>query len=211
MCTITRAGDPLDLVAESSGRAITGVDVRIVDDALAPVATGERGQILVRGPGVMRGYLDDPEATREALVDTELDGRRGGPWLATGDVGWLDGDGNLRIVDRIKDMIIVGGFNTSPAEIERVLEDHPAVAQVAVVGVPDARLGEVAAAFVVTAPGAPVDEASLLAWAEEQLANYKAPRHAWFVDELPLNAVAKVDKTTLTARAHVVLGTLDTE
>jgi acyl-CoA synthetase (AMP-forming)/AMP-acid ligase II len=198
VCTITRAGDPLDLVAESSGRAVDGVELEIVDGQRARVATGERGEILVRGPGVMRGYLDDPEATAEALVDRGS----GGVWLATGDVGWVDAAGNLRIVDRLHDLLIVGGFNTSPAEIERVLGDHPAVAQVAVVGVPDDRLGEVPGAFVVLSPGATLDEAGLLAWAHERLANYKVPRHSWFVDALPLTAVDKVDKRSLADRAR---------
>jgi HIP---CoA ligase len=203
VCTITRAGDPLDLVAESSGRAVDGVELRIAGEGRRPVPAGERGEILVHGPGVMRGYLDDPEATRDALVDLgDADIELRGVWLATGDVGWVDDAGNLRIVDRLHDLLIVGGFNTSPAEIERVLGEHPAVAQVAVVGVPDDRLGEVPGAYVVLAPGAALDEAELLAWANERLANYKVPRHTWFVDALPLTAVDKVDKQALTDRAR---------
>jgi HIP---CoA ligase len=206
VCTITRADDPLDLVAESSGRPVDGVDVRIVDGDHETLPAGERGQILVRGPGVMRGYLDDPDATRDAILTIpEAGAGPGGRWLATGDVGWVDTAGNLRIVDRITDMIIVGGFNTSPAEIERVIEAHPAVAQVAVVGVPHPRLGEAPAAFVVAAAGAVPDEVALLAWATERLANYKVPRHVWFVDELPLNAVAKIDKVALAERSRALL------
>ena len=179
------------------------MELRIAGEGRRPVPAGERGEILVRGPGVMRGYLDDPEATRDALVDLgDADIEHRGVWLATGDVGWVDDAGNLRIVDRLHDLLIVGGFNTSPAEIERVLGEHPAVAQVAVVGVPDDRLGEVPGAYVVLAPGAALDEAELLAWANERLANYKVPRHTWFVDALPLTAVDKVDKQALTDRAH---------
>jgi len=194
VCTITRADDPLDLVAESSGRAIDGVELRIVDDGGNPVPPRTRGQIVVRGPGTMTGYLDDAEATHEVV---SADG-----WLSTGDVGWVDEAGNLRIVDRIKDMIIVGGFNTSPAEIERALEEHETVAQAAVVGVPDERLGEVPCAFVVPAPGAEADEAALLAWAKERLAGYKVPRRVCVVDALPLTPVGKVDKQQLAATAR---------
>ena len=149
----------------------------------------------MRGPGVMRGYLDDPEATREALLDLgDADLGHSGVWLATGDVGWVDDAGNLRIVDRLHDLLIVGGFNTSPAEIERVLGEHPEVAQIAVVGVSDDRLGEVPGAFVGAHPGAALDEAALLAWANERLANYKVPRHTWFSTRSRSTAVDKVDK-----------------
>jgi acyl-CoA synthetase (AMP-forming)/AMP-acid ligase II len=196
VCTITRAGDPLELVAESSGRPVQGVDVRIVDEGGAPVPPGCRGEIHVRGPGVMRGYFDDDDATGRAVRDG---------WLATGDIGWVDDTGNLRIVDRLTDLVIVGGYNVYPAEIERVLGEHPAVAQVAVVGVPDARLGEVPVAFVVARPGGGVDGDTLAASARERLAGYKAPRHVWLVDELPLNAVAKVDKARLAADARARL------
>jgi acyl-CoA synthetase (AMP-forming)/AMP-acid ligase II len=189
VCTITRADDPLDLVAESSGRPITGVEIRIVDPGGEGVPSESRGEILVRGPGTMAGYLDDEDATR-AIVSRD-------GWLSTGDVGWVDDAGNLRIVDRLKDMIIVGGFNTSPAEIERALEDHTLVAQSAVVGIPDDRLGEVPCAFVVRVPGAELDEPSLLAWAKGRLAGYKVPRRVEFVGQLPLTAVGKVDKQSL--------------
>jgi acyl-CoA synthetase (AMP-forming)/AMP-acid ligase II len=193
VCTITRADDPLDLVAESSGRPIDGVELRVVDDGGAEAPSGARGEIVVRGPGTMVGYLDDAEATREIVSP---DG-----WLSTGDVGWVDDAGNVRIVDRIKDMIIVGGFNTSPAEIERALEEHELVAQAAVVGIPDDRMGEVPCAFVVPVAGAGIDEAALLAWAKDRLAGYKLPRRVVVVESLPLTAVGKVDKQQLTGRA----------
>jgi acyl-CoA synthetase (AMP-forming)/AMP-acid ligase II len=112
VCTMTRPGDPVEVVAETSGRPIPGVDVRIVDASGAPVPAGARGEISVRGIGVMRGYLDDPAATDATVHDG---------WLATGDVGFIGDDGNLRIVDRLKDMVVVGGFNVYPAEVERAL------------------------------------------------------------------------------------------
>jgi len=185
VCTITRAGDPLDVVTRTSGRAIPGVEVRIRDAR----AAGDEGEILVRGPGVMRGYLDDDAATAAAI---DADG-----WLATGDVGALDPDGNLEIRDRLKDMVIVGGFNAYPAEIERILAEHDGVQQVAVVGVPDERLGEVPVAFVVRAPNHPPTDAQLLDFTRERLATYKVPRAIFFLNELPMNAIPKVDKVVL--------------
>ena len=155
----------------------------------------DEGEIEVRGAGVMLGYLDDPDGTADAI---DADG-----WLATGDVGFLDADGNLAICDRIKDMVIVGGFNAYPAEIERVLSEHDAVADAAVVGVPDDRLGEVPVAFVVRS-GA-VDADTLIAWANERLASYKVPRAVWFLSKLPLNSVPKVDKVALVNVAREML------
>ena len=192
VCTMTRAGDPVAVVAETSGRPIPGVDVQIVDASGEPLAAGERGEIAVRGIGMMRGYLDDPEAT---------DATMRGEWLATGDVGWVGPDGNLRIVDRLKDMVLVGGLNVYPAEVERVLLEHGAVSQAAVVGLPDARMGEVPGAFVVPAPGAVLDVASLVDFLGERLAKFKVPRTVWVVDHLPLNAAGKVAKGELRAEA----------
>ena len=131
------------------GLPVFGVDVRCVDDDGRPVATGERGEIVVRGPNVMKGYYNRPEATDEVM-------RHG--WFHTGDIGVIDEDGYLSIVDRKKDMILRGGFNVYPRELEEVLMTHPAVSLVAVVGVPDARLGEEVKAFVVTRPGTPRSE-----------------------------------------------------
>jgi acyl-CoA synthetase (AMP-forming)/AMP-acid ligase II len=190
VCTITRADDSLELVTRTSGRAIPGVEVRL-RDAHAP---GDEGEILVRGPGVMRGYLDDPAATAEAV---DADG-----WLATGDVGALDADGNLEIRDRLKDLVIVGGFNAYPAEIERVLAEHEGVLQAAVVGVPDERLGEVPVAFVVRARRDPPTDAQLIEHVRGRLATYKVPRAVFFVDELPVNAIPKVDKVALANAAR---------
>jgi acyl-CoA synthetase (AMP-forming)/AMP-acid ligase II len=141
----------------------------------------------------MHGYLDDPEATAQA-IDAE-------GWLHTGDVGTLDENGYLRIVGRKKDMFIVGGFNAYPAEIENLLLGHPAVARVAVVGMPDKRLGEVGMAFVVRAPGTELAPDALIGWARSAMANYKVPRAVEFLEELPTNATGKVEKETLRARA----------
>lgn len=187
VCTITRADDPIDLVTRTSGRPIPGVEIRIAEPD---------DEIQVRGVGVMEGYLDDPDATAAVL--------RPDGWLATGDVGALDADGNLSILDRLTDLVIVGGFNVYPAEVERVLAAHPAVAEAAVVGVPDDDKGEVPVAFVVAR--APLDVAALLDHARARLASYKQPRHVWFVDALPLTPVPKVDKVALVAEARARLG-----
>jgi HIP---CoA ligase len=192
VCTMTRPGDPIDVVAETSGRPIEGVDVRIVDEFGVALPAGSRGEIAVRGIGVMRGYLDDPVATDATINEG---------WLATGDIGWIGEDGNLRIVDRLKDMVVVGGFNVYPAEVERVLLEHDAVAQAAVIGLPDARLGEVPAAYVVAVQGAVVDVESLVAFLGERLAKFKVPRTVWLVDGLPLNAAGKVAKAELRSDA----------
>ncbi|MBO1337844.1 FadD3 family acyl-CoA ligase [Streptomyces sp. VRA16 Mangrove soil] len=181
--SMCRRGDDPWTIASTSGRAIPGTEIRV---AAAP---GEPGEVLVRGFNVMRGYFEDPAATAEVITE---DG-----WLRTGDVGVLDGEGNLRITDRIKDMFIVGGFNAYPAEIEQLLGLHPDVADVAVVGVPDGRLGEVGKAYVVRRPGSVVTADDLVAWARREMANYKVPRQVAFVGELPRNASGKVVKGEL--------------
>jgi HIP---CoA ligase len=137
----------------------------------------------------MAEYFADPGATAAAI---DADG-----WLATGDVGLVDEDGNLRITDRIKDMFIVGGFNAYPAEIEAQLLQHPDIAQVAVVGLPDERLGEVGAAVVIPVPGHDVDPDAVIAWCRERLANFKVPRTVHVVGQLPLNPSGKVQKFKL--------------
>jgi len=193
IATMCRHDDDPDTIAHTSGRAIPGVEVRLVDDDGKEVDAGQPGEVFVRGYNVMRGYLDDPIATAEAI---DADG-----WLHTGDIAVADADGNIAITDRKKDMFIVGGFNAYPAEIEKILTGHPDVAQCAVVGVPDARLGEVGAAFVVRATGTAVTADDLIAWARERMANYKVPRTVEFVEALPLNAAGKVLKYDLRARA----------
>ncbi|MCV7197788.1 fatty acid--CoA ligase [Mycobacterium angelicum] len=175
--TLSRAGDSFEEVATTAGLPCEGVEVRISDD----------GEVLVRGYSVMQGYLDDPVATAEAIDD---DG-----WLHTGDLGSLDAAGRLRIDGRKKDMFIVGGFNAYPAEIEGFLLEHPAVAQAAVIGVPDERLGQVGKAFVVAKTA--VSEGDLLTWCRQRMAGFKAPRSVEFLDALPLNATGKVMKDQL--------------
>jgi acyl-CoA synthetase (AMP-forming)/AMP-acid ligase II len=184
--------DPPEVVAHTVGKPLPGVEVRIVDRQGRVVAGGEPGEIQVRGYNVMQGYFNAPEATA-ATVDAE-------GWLATGDVGLLDDQGNIRITDRVKDMYIVGGFNAYPAEIEGQILRHPDVAQVAVVGVPDDRMGEVGVAFVVPRPGHEIDPAALVAWCRERMANFKVPRRVVPTDALPLNAMGKVVKYELRAR-----------
>ncbi|MEN3586200.1 FadD3 family acyl-CoA ligase [Streptomyces sp. ZYX-F-203] len=193
LVTMGRRGDPPATVAATSGRAVPGVAVRIADATGAPSPPGTPGEILVRGFNVMRGYLDDERATARAFAP--------GGWLRTGDVGVLDSSGNLSVTDRLTDMYVVGGFNAYPAEIERILLGHPGVAEAAVVGVPDARLGEVGRAWVVRAPDGLLTEGELIAWARREMAGYKVPRSVRFVDALPRNATGKVAKETLRARA----------
>ncbi|MGI5460378.1 FadD3 family acyl-CoA ligase [Streptomyces sp. CA-249302] len=175
--TASRPSDSFEDIATTVGTPCEGVEVAIADD----------GEVLVRGYSVMRGYLDDPEATAEAVDE---DG-----WLHTGDLGALGDQGHLRIVGRKKDMFLVGGFNAYPAEIEGFLLKHPAVAQVAVVGVPDERMGQVGKAFVVR--HGPVTEGELIAWSRERMAGFKVPRSVEFREELPLNATGKVMKDQL--------------
>jgi len=162
----------------------------VVDDEGADVAPGEAGELLVRGFNVMQGYFHDDAATAEAFVDG---------WLRTGDIGFVDGDTNLHITDRKKDMFIVGGFNVYPAEVEATLLGHPAVAQVAVIGVPDHRMGEIGVAVVVPRPGPTADPAEILAWAHGRLARYKLAR-VELAEALPLNPSGKVMKFKLRER-----------
>jgi long-chain acyl-CoA synthetase len=170
------------------GLPIFGVEIRCVDEHDVPQPPGARGEIVVRGPNVMKGYYQNPDATAEA--------KRGG-WFRTGDIGQLDDEGYLTIVDRKKDMILRGGFNVYPREVEEVLMTHPAVALAAVVGVPDERLGEEVRAYIVRKPGRSVSDAELIGWAREQIASYKYPRSIEFRDSLPMTATGKVLKREL--------------
>jgi len=146
----------------------------------------------------MQGYLDNPAATAETIDDEG--------WLHTGDIGVLDAQGNLRITDRLKDMYISGGFNCYPAEIENQLLAHPDIAQVAVTGAPDERMGEVGAAFYVPAPGTQPRSDALTAWSREHMANYKVPRYFIPMPSLPLNASGKVLKTELRKQLDSLIG-----
>ncbi len=186
-----RPGDPVDLIANTCGAAIPGNEVIIAGEDGQELPRGEAGEIRVRGQGVMLGYLDDSEATAEAID--------AGGWLHTGDIGTMDEQGYVRITDRMKDMYISGGFNVYPAEVEKLIANHPAIAMVAVVGVADERMGEVGRAFVVLTPGSSADEVELTTWCRDNMANYKVPRSFTFVDDLPRNASGKVLKTELRA------------
>jgi len=179
VATMCRPGDAPETVARSCGRATAGFEVRV----------GQTGEVLLRGPNLMLGYLDDPAATAEAI---DADG-----WLHTGDVGRLDAAGYLTITDRLKDMYICGGFNVYPAEVEQVLARLDGVAESAVVGVPDARLGEVGRAYIVTRAGPALDAAAVLGFCRQRLANYKVPRQVEFRDALPRNPSGKVLKRLL--------------
>jgi len=178
--TMCSADDDAMTVATTCGRAIADFELKIADDS---------GEVLLRGPNVMLGYLDDPDATAKAID--------GEGWLHTGDVGKLDDAGNLTITDRLKDMYICGGFNVYPAEIEQVLARLDGIADSAVIGVPDERLGEVGKAFVVRKPGAELDEQAVIAYTREHLANFKTPRSVAFLDVLPRNPGGKVVKPQL--------------
>ncbi len=187
--TATSRDDDAETVATTVGRARPGFEIRIVDGAGSDVPTGEAGEVLLRGGSVMGHYLDDPDSTARAFTE--------GGWLRTGDLGVLDDRGCLRIVGRSKDMFIVGGFNVYPAEVENALLGHPSVGQVAVIGVPDERMGEVGVAVVVPRPGEDVDGVRLIEWVRERLANYKVPRRVEVVAELPMTATGKVRKDDL--------------
>lgn len=182
-------GDDFETIANTAGRAIEGVEVKLVDGEGNKVGAGEAGEVLVRGFNVMLGYLDDAQATAETITE---DG-----WLKTGDIGVMNEAGYLKITDRAKDMFITGGFNCYPAEIENILLGHEGVADVAVIGAPDERMGEVAHAFIVPNASKTLDADAIIAWSREHMANYKVPRKVSFVDELPRNASGKVQKFKL--------------
>ncbi|GAA1686943.1 3-[(3aS,4S,7aS)-7a-methyl-1,5-dioxo-octahydro-1H- inden-4-yl]propanoyl:CoA ligase [Mycolicibacterium murale] len=186
--TMCRADDDAVTVATTCGRPIADFELRI--DSPDP---GEPGEVLLRGPNVMLGYLDDAEASAAAID--------GDGWLHTGDIGTVDSAGNLSITDRLKDMYICGGFNVYPAEVEQVLARLDGVAEAAVIGMPDDRLGEVGKAFVVAKPGATLDEDAVITYTKAHLANFKTPRSVEFLDVLPRNPGGKVVKPLLRERA----------
>jgi acyl-CoA synthetase (AMP-forming)/AMP-acid ligase II len=187
--TMCSAGDPDEVIANTAGKPFPETEVRVMDSAGRLLADGERGEVVIRGYIVMKGYFNDPDATANT-IDPQ-------GWLHTGDIGHVDESGNLRIEDRLKDMYICGGFNCYPAEIERLMSAHPAIGQIAVIGVPDERLGEVGKAFVVLRPGMAATEAELIAWARETIANFKVPRSIAFREALPTSPQGKVLKTKL--------------
>jgi len=192
-CTGSRPDDDAETIATTAGRAMDGLEVMIAAADGHEVERGATGELLVRGYSVMQGYLGDPGATAAAIDE------RG--FLHTGDLATMDERGYVRIVGRLKDMLIVGGFNVYPAEVENALLAHDAIHQVAIVGVPDARMGEVALAYVVPAPGRSIDPAAIIGWARERLANYKVPRYVVGVSALPTSTTGKILKDELRARA----------
>jgi len=195
VATMCRPGDPDALVAGSVGRAVDSYELRIAapgGNEARPA--GVEGEVLLRGENVMLGYLDDPEATAEA-IDAE-------GWLHTGDIGRVDERGYLTITDRLKDMYIAGGFNVYPAEIEQVLARLDGVVESAAIGVPDERLGEVGKVYVVRRGGSDLTEAEVIAYCAERLAGFKVPRQVAFVAGLPRNLSGKVLKKELRESAH---------
>jgi acyl-CoA synthetase (AMP-forming)/AMP-acid ligase II len=187
--SICRAGDDPDTIATFSGRAMPGTELKIAGPDGAEVPRGELGEIMFRGFSVMTGYLDDPAATA-ATIDSA-------GWLRTGDLGLMDERGYLRVTGRSKDMYVVGGFNAYPAEIEDLLLGNPGIAQVAVIGVPDKRLGEVGVAYVVPRAGVALAPKEVIAWARTRMSNYKVPRHVEVRGALPANDAGKVMKEAL--------------
>ena len=179
----------------SIGTPIEGVEMKLVDEDRNEAAPGEVGEIAIRGPNVMKGYWHRPDATAAAIDE---DG-----WFYTGDIARVDEDGYYFIVDRKKEMIIRGGYNVYPREIEEVLYEHPAVREAAVFGVPHDELGEEVAAAVALKPGADVTADELRDHVKSQVAAYKYPRHVWLVDELPKGATGKILKREIQAPAHL--------
>jgi HIP---CoA ligase len=195
--TICEQSDTIETIATTVGHPLKGLALRIVNDSGTDQPTGEPGEVLVRGFNVMSEYFNAPEAT-SAAVDA-------GGWLHTGDVGWLGENGYLRIVDRKKDIFIVGGFNVSAAEVESIILRRDDIAHVAVVAAPDERMGEVGAAFVVPRPGHSPDPAEVISWCREHMANFKAPRYVHLVDALPTTSTGKVQKPELRRRAEALV------
>jgi len=196
--TLTRIDDPIAIRTSTVGSALPHTEIKIADPTtLAPVGRGEQGEICTRGYLVMAGYWDDDEATREAIVHG---------WMRTGDLGTMDAVGNINVVGRLKDMVIRGGENIYPREIEEVLFGHPAVESVQIVGVPDQRLGEELAAFVIVVPGTEVTADEIRDFCRERLARFKVPRYVLVVDGFPMTVTGKIQKFVLRQQAVTTLG-----
>ena len=193
LATQNRAGEDPETIALTAGPPLPFGEIRCVSPDGTDVPIGEDGEVLLRGATVTRGYFDDEDATRSTI---DADG-----WLHTGDVGRLDERGYIRITDRLKDMYIMGGFNCYPAEIEKLLFEMPGIGEVAVIGVPDERMGEVGRAFVVAEPNAAITPDDVVAWSRANMANYKVPRAVEIVAELPKTASGKVQKFRLRGSA----------
>jgi long-chain acyl-CoA synthetase len=183
----------------SIGTPIDGVEMQVWDDDGNELPQGEVGEIVIRGHNIMKGYWERPDAT-EAAIDAD-------GWFRTGDMAKVDEDGYFFIVDRKKDLIIRGGYNVYPREVEEVLYEHPAVQEAAVVGIPDDSLGEEVAAAVVLKQGESADAAEIKAYVKEQVAAYKYPRRIWFVDELPKGPTGKILKREIETPAEVKAAT----
>jgi long-chain acyl-CoA synthetase len=179
----------LTWIPGSIGRTVPGIELRLVDENGDDVLVGDSGEIWIRGENIFAGYLDDPEATARVLT---RDG-----WLRTGDIAVVDEDGHLYMVDRMKDLIIVSGFNVFPAEVEGVLGAHPDIAEVVVVGTPHPHTGEAVRAYVVTRNGVHLDEDAIIDYCRSKLARYKCPSKVLFVDALPRNLTGKVQRFAL--------------
>jgi len=185
--SLCRKGDDFETIATTCGQPLPGTELQITDDDGREVSRGEQGEIWVRGFNVMQGYLDDAKATSETITK---DG-----WLKTGDIGIQDAAGYIKVTDRKKDMVIVGGFNCYPAEIEKQLLQHPQIKDAAIIGMPDARLGEITHAHLVIEGD--ITEADIVSWSRDQMANYKVPRGVTFHQALPRNASGKILKYKL--------------
>ena len=185
--TFMDAGREIEKIG-STGRAIAHVEIEIRDDAGKRLPAGRNGEICLRGPKVTQGYWKDPEKTASAFF---------GDWFRTGDIGYLDEDGFLYLTDRKKDMIISGGENIYPAEVESALCDHPDVAEAAVIGIPNEQWGEVGMAVIAVKPGHTLTPAEIHAHCQANLARFKCPRLIEFIDALPRNATGKIHKPTL--------------
>jgi fatty-acyl-CoA synthase len=184
---MTHLDDPIDRRLNTVGTNLPHQEVKVVDPATREVLPiGQPGEVCFRGYHVMRGYYGQPEATREAIDEAG--------WLHSGDVGVLDGNGYLRITGRIKNMIIRGGENLYPAEIEAFYYEHPKIAQIAVFGVPDADMGEEVGAWIKLHEGVTADPDEFRTWAKGRISHHKIPRHIWIVDEFPMTVTGKVQK-----------------
>ncbi|MBV9841069.1 MAG: AMP-binding protein [Sphingomonadaceae bacterium] len=188
MISTNYPGDPLEAIIATVGRPIPGTEVRIIGPDGVDVPANGQGELIVRGPNVMQGYFEDPEQTAKTIIDG---------WLHTGDVARIGEDGRLRILDRLKDVVIVGGFNAYPVEIEIMMSAHPAIVEIAIIGVPDERMGEVTAACVILKPEAQLTLADLAAWCRDRMANYKVPRYLFVMKDLPRTPLGKVQKFQL--------------
>ena len=194
LVTVNYPDSDFETIARTVGVPLPGVELKIIDEAGAARPPGEGGELLVRGPNVMQGYFEDEEQTAATI---DADG-----WLHTGDVACLNPNGTVRILDRLKDVVIVGGFNAYPAEVENILRAHPAIADICIIGWPDERMGEVCAACAILRPDAQLTLTELTAWSRDRMANYKVPRRLFLVDDFPRTPLGKVQKFVLRDRMN---------